>query len=147
MKNDTTPGEWQTEVNAYGGVRRYRMIGNCKEYEMMVTVDGISIPESEVSAYHERKRAAEQARMEAEKNRPTPPPPKQCPFVQALDTTCKREKCALFDGKGCTLAPAATAARDTAGLRCPFTSTACRVDCMLYMGGCTLTAAERKNHE
>lgn len=144
MKNNTTPGEWQTEKNSYGGVRRYRMNGNIKEYEMMVTIDGIPIPESEVSAYHERKRAAEQAKMEAEKKRPTPSPIKQCPFVQALDTTCKREKCALYMGADrCAMARASHATRNTAGLRCPFTSTACRADCAIYKGGCTLTAAER----
>lgn len=32
-RNEPEPGEWQEEVNAYGGVKRFRMIGHIKEYE------------------------------------------------------------------------------------------------------------------
>ena len=80
------------------------MIGNVKEYEMMVSVDGTQIPQSELSAYHERKQAAEKARAEAEKNRPAPPLPKNCPLSDGMNTTCTREKCALYMGDDCTLA-------------------------------------------
>lgn len=55
-RKELEPGEWQEEVNQYGGVRRYRMIGNCKEYEMDVTVDGITIPQSQLEDYHRRKK-------------------------------------------------------------------------------------------
>ena len=82
------PSEWQEEVNQYGGVRRYRMIGNCKEYEMDVTVDGITIPQSQLEDYHRRKKAAEEARKEAEKNTPAPPPQRNCPFKDGMNTTC-----------------------------------------------------------
>ena len=41
------PTEWQEEVNQYGGVQRYRMIGGVKEYEMLVKIDGIEIPQSD----------------------------------------------------------------------------------------------------
>ena len=71
-RKELEPGEWQEEVNQYGGVRRYRMIGNCKEYEMDVTVDGITIPQSQLEDYHRRKKEAEQARREAAKNAPPP---------------------------------------------------------------------------
>ena len=57
-RKELEPGEWQEEVNQYGGVRRYRMIGNCKEYEMDVTVDGItivSIDEQPSNAEYEMK--------------------------------------------------------------------------------------------
>ena len=143
MKNDTTPGEWQTEVNPWGGVRRFRMVGPIKEYEALVIIDGASIPESEVEAYNARKREQERQTAEAMKANPQPPR-KTCPFSQALDPVCHREKCAMFDGERCTLAPAGSAARNTAGLRCPFTSTVCRADCAFYLDGCTMTAAERK---
>lgn len=143
------PSEWQEEVNQYGGVRRYRMIGNCKEYEMDVTVDGIEIPQSELTAYHERKKAAEQARKEAEKNRPAPPPPKNCPFADGMQTTCAREKCALYMG-GCTLAQISDRppAKATEGLQCPFSKykSKCRKDCSLYnKTGCTLTAIKTES--
>jgi hypothetical protein len=139
-RQETEPGEWQEEVNQYGGVQRYRMNGGIKEYEMMVRIDGIEIPQSQLTAYHERKKAAEQARKEAEKNRPAPPPRKNCPFRESMQTDCKREQCALFDGNGCTLARL-TAAKATEGLQCPFSkyNYKCRTDCALYKGGCTLT--------
>ena len=90
--------------------------------------------------YHRRKKEAEQARREAEKNRPAPPPRKNCPFRESMQTDCKREQCALFDGNGCTLARL-TAAKETEGLQCPFSkyNYKCRTDCALYKGGCTLT--------
>lgn len=133
------PGEWQEEINQYGGMRRYRMIGGVKEYEMTVTVDGIEIPQSELTAYHERKKAAEQARREAEKNRPAPPPPKNCPFNDGMQTSCTRDKCALYMD-GCTLARW-NATKATEGLQCPFSKYRhkCRTDCALYRGGCTFT--------
>lgn len=140
-RKELEPGEWQEEVNQYGGVRRYRMIGNCKEYEMDVTVDGITIPQSQLEDYHRRKKEAEQARQEAEKNRPAPPPRKNCPFRESMQTDCKREQCALFDGNGCTLARL-TPAKATEGLQCPFSkyNYKCRTDCALYnVTGCTLT--------
>lgn len=31
-RQEIEPGEWQEEVNQWGGKRRYRMIGNVKEY-------------------------------------------------------------------------------------------------------------------
>lgn len=139
-KDTPQPGEWQTEVNPYGGVRRYRMIGNCKEYEMMVTVDGMRIPQSEVKAYHERKRQREAAqRIQATQIQQ--PPPQNCPFTSGLNTDCRREKCALFLD-GCTLAKIGNRqpAKDTKGLQCPFNHCSCNEQCALYKGGCTLTA-------
>ena len=137
------PSEWQEEVNQYGGVRRYRMIGNCKEYEMMVSVDGITIPQSQLEDYHRRKKAAEEARKEAEKNTPAPPPQRNCPFKDGMNTTCTGEKCAFYF-TGCTLAQISDQppAKDTQGLQCPLSKyrAKCREDCALYKNGCTLTA-------
>ena len=142
MGKKIIPGEWQEEVNQWGGVRRYRMIGNVKEYEMMVTVDGIQIPQSELEDYHRRKKEAEAARRAA----PPPPPEKNCPFCfTGFPGKCKKEKCALYDGEACALAQlAATAARDTSGRKCPFNPYPCEAHCALYKTGCTLTALNTK---
>ena len=142
FKDTPQPGEWQTEVNAYGGVRRYRMIGNCKEYEMMVTVDGMQIPQSELSAYHERKRQQEEARkLQEAKEKPRPLP--DCPFSSGMDQRCKGEKCAIYMD-GCTLARIGKgkATKDTQGAKCPFNGYTCNKSCALYVGGCTLTAVK-----
>lgn len=139
-RQEIEPGEWQEEVNQWGGKRRYRMIGNVKEYEMEVTVDGHTIPQSELTAYHERKKAAEQARAEAEHKRAaTARPPRNCPFADGMQTSCTQEKCALYMD-GCTLARL-TAAKVTEGLQCPLSKykAKCRKDCALYNNGCTLT--------
>ena len=66
--------EWQIDEQG----RRFRMIGNVKEYEMTVHVDGMEIPESELAEYNERKRAAAA---------PTPAPAptaESCPFAGGL---------------------------------------------------------------
>lgn len=148
MSKKIVPGEWQTEVNAFGGVQRYRMIGNVKEYEMMVSVDGIEIPQSQLEDYHRRKKAQADARRAA----PQPPPPKHCPFsFSGIPGNCRKEKCALYDGEACALAQLAeSAARDTSGRKCPFNPYQCDAQCALYKTGCTLTALKTKgskNHE
>ena len=149
-RQETEPGEWQEEVNQYGGVQRYRMNGGIKEYEMMVRIDGIEIPQSQLTAYHERKKAAEQARKEAEKNAPPPPPRKNCPFADGMNTDCTQEKCALFLNGGCTLAQISDRppAKATEGLQCPLSKYRhkCRTDCALYnKTGCTLTAIKTES--
>ena len=138
---DEMPGEWQIEVNQWGGKRRYRMNGNIKEYEPEIMIDGIPIPESEIEAYNARKKAAIDAMVEAQKRELTQRRA-TCPFLQSFDRGCLRDKCAMYLN-GCTLSQAKAAARNTAGLRCPFTSGSCQTDCTFYKGGCTLTAAER----
>ena len=140
MKRDITPGPWQEEINPFGGVRRYRMIGNCKEYEPTIRVDGIEIPQSELAAFNERK---ERARREAEERANyAQQQQRTCPFSKALDPVCLGDKCAMFASGGCTLSRIAAASRKTAGLRCPFNPYPCRESCALYKGGCTY-AAER----
>ena len=136
-------GEWQEEVNQWGGVRRYRMVGNVKEYEMMVSVDGTQVPLSELEDYNRRKREAEAARRAA----PPPPPARQCPFsFTGVPGDCKRDNCALFDGEACTLAQIADkAAKDTSGRKCPFNPYKCVARCALYKSGCTLTALKERN--
>ena len=136
---DENPGEWQVDPKTG---ERYRMIGRIKEYELMVRVDGIEIPQSQLADYHKRKKEAEQARREAEKKKPAPPPRKNCPLADGMNTDCTNEKCALYLN-GCTLARLTDRppAKATEGLQCPFSkyNYKCRTDCALYKGGCTLT--------
>lgn len=140
--------EWQEEKDRFGGIRRYRMIGGVKEYEMMVTVDGIQIPQSEIEDYHRRKKEAEEAREAARRAVPPPPPPRNCPFKDGLQTRCTGEKCAIYDGAGCALAQiSATAARDTSGRKCPFNLYPCDAHCALYKSGCIITALNTKGRK
>ena len=125
--------------------QRYRMEGHIREYEMLVRVDGIEIPQSQLADYHKRKKVAEEERrikaLEEAKNRPEP---KSCPFVNGCNSLCKREKCKIFlDGK-CSLAIIADAtgaeieeapARDK---KCPFSIYGHCENCALYSKGCAI---------
>lgn len=134
----TEPGEWQEEKNPWGGVRRYRMNGNIKEYEMLVNVaGGIQVPESELEAYNKycaenKEKELVRSRREAVSNEM-----KICPFKRArngLDYRCTTD-CAFYDD-GCLFA-GGTAAKETKDEYCPI-CTKCYEQCAVYRGGCTL---------
>ena len=138
------PGEWQEEVNAYGGVHRFRMVGGIKEYEPTITINGLEIPQSQLADYHRRQKEAEERRkaeaLEAAKNRPEP---KSCPFATGCNTTCTREGCKIFTGEKCALAAIADAtgveieeapAKDKR--KCPFSIYGHCEGCALYNKGC-----------
>lgn len=137
------PGEWQVDPKTG---ERFRMIGKIKEYELMVRIDGIEIPQSQLADYHKRKKEAEERRkaeaMEAAKNRPEP---KSCPFANGCNTTCKREGCKIFANGKCALATIADAsgveieeapAKDNR--KCPFSIYGHCKGCALYNKGCAI---------
>ena len=137
------PGEWQVDPKTG---ERFRMIGKIKEYELMVRIDGIEIPQSQLADYHKRKKEAEERRkaeaMEAAKNRPEP---KSCPFANGCNTLCKREGCKIFANGKCALATIADAsgveieeapAKDNR--KCPFSIYGHCEGCALYNKGCAV---------
>lgn len=135
-------GEWQEEVNAFGGVHRYRIIGGIKEYEQeILTSSGILVPQSELEDFYKSNEKAIAAQKEAEKNRP---PQRDCPFRDGIKPYCKQDACALYYN-GCTLARLndRPPARDTKGLQCPFNQYKCSPECALYLSGCKLTGIKK----
>lgn len=137
---NNTDNRWQIEITPWGGKKRYRMNGGIKEYEMMVTVDGIEIPQSELSAYHERKKAALQKQIEANmKKLAEKRNNKTCPYMEGMNINCIRDKCAFYSD-GCKQGSGSKAPRDTKDLNCPLNRLHrhCREDCALYNKGCTL---------
>lgn len=138
-KNKIDVSEWQTDKDG----RRFRRIGNCIEYEPVIKIDGIEIPQSELAEYHQRRKEVERERKEAEQTRPEPPKTKNCPFSDGMQTACTRDKCALYVN-GCAIPQLINtpARKDTIGLQCPLNKyhRACRTDCALYKNGCILTA-------
>lgn len=143
MRYEENPGEWQVDPKTG---ERFRMIGKIKEYELMVRIDGIEIPQSQLADYHKRKKEAEERRkaeaMEAAKNRPEP---KSCPFANGCNTTCKREGCKIFANGKCALATIADAsgveieeapAKDNR--KCPFSIYGHCKGCALYNKGCAV---------
>ena len=143
MRYEENPGEWQVDPKTG---ERFRMIGKIKEYELMVRIDGIEIPQSQLADYHKRKKEAEERRkaeaLEAAKNRPEP---KSCPFANGCNTTCKREGCKIFANGKCALATIADAsgveieeapAKDNR--KCPFSIYGHCKGCALYNKGCAI---------
>lgn len=135
--------EWQTDSNG----KRYRMIGNIKEYEMMVTIGGINVPESQIEAHNARMKE-DSIKRRADENKAAAALPKVfCPFSEWMNTLCSGDNCALYF-EGCTLAKNTSRApiKETAGLQCPINryNAKCRKDCALYRNGCTLTAIKTK---
>ena len=138
---DENPGEWQVDPKTG---ERFRMIGKIKEYELMVRIDGIEIPQSQLADYHKRKKEAEERRkaeaLEAAKNRPEP---KSCPFATGCNNTCTREKCSLFLKGKCAIAILADAhgtdqTEQTQATKCPFSIYGRCKGCALFDNGCAL---------
>ncbi len=129
--------EWK--VDEFG--KRYRMQGNIREYETMITVDGgITIPESQLAAYNRMKaEAADLARAKQEKAVPM----KACPFKNGMSTECRAD-CMLRTAHGCAivyLVDRAPISAQPSGRSCPFNPNMCRGEgCELWSGGCVLTA-------
>ena len=143
---DPEPGEWQEEVNAYGGVHRFRMVGGIKEYEPTITINGLEIPQSQLEDYHRRQKEAEERRkaeaLEAAKNRPEP---RSCPFSNGCNNTCTREGCKIFLKGKCSIATIADAsgaeieaAPATDKRKCPFSVYGRCEGCALFSKGCAI---------
>lgn len=141
---DENPGEWQEEIDKFGGVKRFRMIGHIKEYEPTITINGLEIPQSQLEDYHRRQKEAEERRkaaaLEELKNRPEP---KSCPFSSGNNNTCWREKCSLFLKGKCAIAILADAhgteqTEQTQATKCPFSIYGRCKGCALYNNGCAI---------
>lgn len=141
---DENPGEWQEEIDKFGGVKRFRMIGHIKEYEPTITINGLEIPQSQLEDYHRRQKEAAERRkaeaLEAAKNRPEP---KSCPFSSGNNNTCWREKCSLFLKGKCAIAILADAhgaeqTEQTQATKCPFSIYGRCQGCALFHNGCAL---------
>lgn len=146
-RNEPEPGEWQEEIDKFGGVKRFRMIGHIKEYEPTITINGLEIPQSQLENYHRRQKEAAERRkaeaLEAAKNRPEP---KSCPFSSGNNNTCWREKCSLFLKGKCAIAILADAhgteqtdqTGQTQATKCPFSIYGRCKGCALFNNGCAL---------
>ena len=146
-RNEPEPSEWQEEIDKFGGVKRFRMIGHIKEYEPTIIINGLEIPQSQLADYHRRQKEAAERRKaeqaEALKNRPEP---KSCPFATGCNNTCTREKCSLFLKGKCAIAILAdahgteqTEQTDQAqAKKCPFSVYGRCKGCALYNNGCAI---------
>lgn len=109
------PGEWQTDEHG----RRFRMIGNCKEYEPEIN----GIPQSVFIESNRRMREQREAELKEEHRRAAERAAQRrnCPFKDGMQTDCSREACALFLN-GCILTRLTDRppAKATEGLQCPF---------------------------
>lgn len=143
---EVNPGEWQEEIDKFGGVKRFRMIGRIKEYEPTITINGREIPQSQLEDYHRRQKEAAERRkaeaLEAAKNRPEP---RSCPFSNGCNNTCTREQCKIFFNGKCAIAAIADAtgaeieaAPATDKRKCPFSIYGHCKGCALFNNGCAV---------
>ncbi len=141
--------EWQTEITPFGAQRRYHIEGGIKEYEKMIFIDGVEIPESELAAFHARNKAIKEAkRAEMLRQANNRQAVRICPFkANTMQSKCIREACALFVD-GCTLTEIGEPTKQTANLKCPLTNRNCTNDCALFRDhGCALTALKNKRED
>lgn len=144
-------GEWQTDPKTG---ERFRIVGNIVEHEMMVCIDGIEVPQSQLADFHKRRKEAEErqkaAVMEEMKNRPEP---KSCPFMNGCNTSCRREECKIFLKGKCALATLADSTGVTIeetpakGKKCPFSIYGQCKGCALFDGGCAIVRLAAATHE
>lgn len=115
---------------------------------MMIRINGIEVPQSQLAEYNARMREADKRALEEAQRTAEAAPKASCPFKDGLSTTCTGEKCALFLDGGCALAQLipGTPARTKKG-QCPISraARACSEDCAIYAGGCKLTAIATVN--
>ena len=128
--------EWQIDEQG----KKYRMVGNIKEYMPTVIIDGIEIentPEA-LSAFHESRRAAlEEQRKKDQQRQQEEQTSRLCPLdrFSNFPKYCKTI-CALYGAQGCAL-KRLEAVKDTKGSPCPFMRS-CTPLCALYDKGCTM---------
>ena len=137
-----THGEWQIDPKTG---ERYRMVGDIKEYEMMIQTNAGLIPESQLAEHNARQRAikeAEAQRIAAELKAEQERPKKTCPLRDGLNTTCGGDKCAFYLDDHCALAQISDRppAKKTEGLKCPLNYCyVCHESCALFSnGGCKI---------
>lgn len=135
------PGEWQTEVDPHGGVRRFRMVGNIKEYEMEISVNGVLVPQSQLEEHNRRAREAKERQGLPLNANARNQQKKRCPFAsvggRSLDDAC-RSDCAFYGRNGCELGTnESTGTQDACGKKCPLGGN-CGGNCALYENGCSL---------
>ena len=131
---------WQEEETPFGGVRRYRIVGGIKEYEMMVQTSSGVVPESEIE---ERNRLAKKEKDERLKAAALEDVPlKICPFSDPGGEIkrCSGDRCAFYDDKGCAAFRGASEDHNTIGKQCPMLlRQPCRRECSFYFpDGCSM---------
>ena len=128
MSKEIKPGEWQTEVNQWGGTRRFRMVGNTKEYETEIITSHGTFTQSQIDngAISKVKTAPLESKEDT----------KCCPFKSGNRLLCKKD-CAFWSESGCMQSD------DTTGKKCPLWLYPCESRCKLYDNGCSLVRKVR----
>lgn len=135
MKSEITPGEWQ--VDKFG--RRFREVGNVREYEMELVTSNGTFPSSQASEIGSRMREERQKQLEKEMRKASKP--LFCP-IKALKNSCSAvcsgDRCVFFETDNCSLKKE-TAPRASQGKYCPYMGSNCKDICAMYEDGCKIT--------
>lgn len=132
-REEIVTGNWQIDETG----RRYRMVGNCKEYATVITTTHGDVYADELKEHQKRWQEEEM------KQRQKPEKPKHidklCPFKnfhRDMIVNCVSD-CAFYKD-GCSLANADP--RQTKDKICPFMRK-CSDRCAFYKDGCTMNLA------
>ena len=133
MTNEPITGEWQTDQ--FG--RRFRMVGNCKEYEPEIN----GLPRSVFFASQKAQKEQDAINRKRENEAMAAQPQGICPFKEsknALHANCTRN-CAFFQDTSCVFASInIKPTKDTKDMLCPI-GRKCHDRCVMYNHGCMLT--------
>ena len=122
MSKEIKPGAWETETNQWGGVRRFRWVGNTKEYETEVVTTHGTYTQSQIDKGTSKpKTVAPEAKTDS----------KYCPFKSGNRVLCRKD-CAFWSESGCMQSA------DTEGKKCPLSLYLCGDSCKLFDNGCSL---------
>lgn len=132
MNREIKPGEWQTEVNQWGGTRRFRMVDGVKEYEAIIKTTNGEFTESQIEkGLHKVKTKAPEIKTEAY----------YCPFRSGTRMLCKKD-CAFWSEAGCMQVD-----DTTTGKKCPISLYPCDRSCKLYDNGCCFFLSRKRGNK
>jgi len=124
--------EWLTDEQG----KRYRMVGKCKEYETIISTSFGDIPESQLEERTKAMQESTQRYYEALRRKQAEPK-RSCPFVEALDNSCKKDDCAMYQDNKCGLLQTGfKSGSNTKSKFCPLSKGRCTDTCTFYNDGC-----------
>ena len=148
-----TEAEWRAsqeevvydKVDPING-RRYREVGNVKDYEPTVSVNGLQVPISQADRVRQSLKESEERHKKEELERLNNKPTWSCPFkLRDMRKECD-ENCALYVDKKCQLSLLGDPEKEvkTEGKRCPISGTDCHSNCAMNQNGCVLAKINSK---
>lgn len=127
--------------------RRFRRIGNCIEYEPIISTSFGNIPESQLEEAQKRHKEQQQKRLQELQRQAQKKSVKQCPFkVTSYNVTCE-VSCAWWNGSACLLT-CSEGFKTENNRHCPISNRTCQNNCaLMHDDKCILLSRMRGEKE